>query len=290
MSWNLTRWQVRTIAGAAVVLVGVGVYWAARPEADAPRAALPAAAVEGGTTLAAAGTPRVQHVAPPQAQPVPVAASTQLVAIEDTELATVADYTAQKYQFLFDDLRYLPAERVDELRRALLDRELLDGAIKAARESGDAAAAKGVAAQQAALEKAERQIRSLLNPGDYATYELLKDSDLEQMKLGEYAGGVSNVAPLSAADRRAILKTKLAYKARFEQLLADSGLKRSNLSPTEREYAYSVTARALEDYKRSYLQEVRQYLSNEEQYVLLSNYENTEFTAELAKLRPADEQ
>ena len=93
------------------------------------------------------------------------------------------------------------------------------------------------------------------------------------------------VRTLSDADRDSILRTKLAYKTRFRQLVQDSGLMRDNLSATEREYAYAVTSRALEDYRRSYLQEVRQFLVDDEQYALLSNYENTEFTAELAKLR-----
>ena len=93
------------------------------------------------------------------------------------------------------------------------------------------------------------EIRGLLRPADYATYETLKESDLELFKLNEYAAGISNVAPLSAADRESILKTKLAYKERFRQLLLDSGLQRSDLSPAEREYAYSVTSRALEDYQ-----------------------------------------
>ena len=35
----------------------------------------------------------------------------------------------------------------------------------------------------------------------------------------------------------------------------------------------------------SYLQEVRQYLYNDEQFALLSNYENSEYAAELEKLR-----
>ena len=48
---------------------------------------------------------------------------------------------------------------------------------------------------------------------------MLRESDLELHKLNEYAGGITNVAPLSGADRKAILRTKLAYKARFRQLL-----------------------------------------------------------------------
>ena len=42
-----------------------------------------------------------------------------------------------------------------------------------------------------------------------------------------------------------------------------------------------MTSRALEDFRRSYLEEVRQYLANDEQFALLSNYEATEFKAEL---------
>ena len=97
----------------------------------------------------------------------------------------------------------------------------------------------------------EGEIRGLLRPDDYATYETLKDSDLELFKLNEYAAGISNVAPLSAADRESILRTKLAYKERFRQLLLDSGLQRTDLSAAEREYAYSVTSRALEGYRRA---------------------------------------
>ena len=43
--------------------------------------------------------------------------------------------------------------------------------------------------------------------------------------------------------------------------------------------------RALEISRDSYLQEVRQYLYNDEQFALLRNYERTEFNDELEKLR-----
>jgi hypothetical protein len=190
----------------------------------------------------------------------------------DPEESTIADYTAQKYQFLLDDLRYLDASQLDQLRPALQARERLSGQANSAE-------------QEPALAKAEDRIRGILQAADYSTYEMLRESDAELFKLNEYAGGVSNVAPVSAADREAILKTKLAYKARFRQLLRDSGLERGNLGPAEREYAFAVASRALEDFRRSYLLEVRQYLANEEQYALLSNYEATEFKAELAQLQ-----
>jgi hypothetical protein len=59
---------------------------------------------------------------------------------------------------------------------------------------------------------------------------MLRESDLELFKLNEYAGGI-NVAP-SRRRSRSILKTKL-YKARFRQLLRDSGLARRP-EPAER--------------------------------------------------------
>jgi hypothetical protein len=182
----------------------------------------------------------------------------------DPEASTIAQYTSEKYQFLLDGLRYLEANQLAQLQKALQARETLKGE---------------------ALVQAEEKIRGLLSAADYATYEMLRDSDLELFKLNEYAGGISNVAPLSAADRESILRTKLAYKARFRQLLQDSGLERGDLSAAEREYAYEKTARALEDFRRGYLGEVRQYLVDEEQYALLSNYEATEFKAELAQLQ-----
>ena len=43
--------------------------------------------------------------------------------------------------------------------------------------------------------------------------------------------------------------------------------------------------RALSESRDSYLKEVRQYLYNDEQFTLLSNYENTEYADELEKLR-----
>jgi hypothetical protein len=255
------------MSGAAAVLVGATIYWTTRSgQPVAPTEVRQAAVPSRQATLE-----RLQPDSAP-AETASTLPSTPAVTAdpeESTEESTIAQYTSEKYQFLLDDLRYLEATQVEQLRRALLARERL----------------AGQASDSAAMARVEEQIRNLLRPADHATYETLKESDLELFKLNEYAAGISNVAPLSAADRESILKTKLAYKERFRQLLMDSGLQRSDLSPAEREYAYSVTSRALEAYKRSYLQEVRQYLANEEQFALLSNYETTEFKAELARLQ-----
>jgi hypothetical protein len=57
------------------------------------------------------------------------------------------------------------------------------------------------------------------------------------------------------------------------------------LNATDRQYAFAEVSRALGESRESYLREVRQYLYNDEQFALLSNYENTEYAAELEKLR-----
>ncbi len=67
--------------------------------------------------------------------------------------------------------------------------------------------------------------------------------------------------------------------------MADSGLLAQGLSPAEREHAYASPRAHSSDYMRDYLLEVRQYLSNDEQFALLRNFETTEFAAELDKLR-----
>ncbi len=241
------------------------VFWASRPGQSAP------------TELKSVAMPsqppdEVQREQSTTAQADTASALVNTQAPVDPEESTIAQYTSEKYQLLLDDLHYLEAGQAEALRKALLARERLAGEA-------------GSAGQNEALARVEDGIRGMLKPADHATYQMLRESDLELYKLNEYAGGITNVAPLSADDRKAILRTKLAYKERFRQLLRDSDLQRSDLSAAERDYAYSMTSRAMEDYKRSYLQEVRQYLSNDEQYALLSNYETTEFNAELARLQ-----
>jgi hypothetical protein len=93
------------------------------------------------------------------------------------------------------------------------------------------------------------------------------------------------VAPLSDADKKAILYTKLAYRQRFRQVIAESRFMRDDLPASERKQALAEVSRALEASRDSYLQEVRQYLYDDEQFTLLRNYETTEFNAELEKLR-----
>ncbi len=56
-------------------------------------------------------------------------------------------------------------------------------------------------------------------------------------------------------------------------------------APSASSRSRKCRARLKEYAATSYLQEARQYLYDEEQYTLLSNYENSEYDAELDKLR-----
>lgn len=194
------------------------------------------------------------------------------------------DYVGGKYRFLFTESG-LSKDASAQLSAALLERERIAVAINTARQSSDLSEVETIPRLQVELEALDRKIGMLLRPGDLAAFEVLKDSDIEQFQLDDFAGGANAVAPLSDADRKAILYTKLAYRQRFRQVLAESRFMRDDLAASERKQALAEVSRALEASRDSYLQEVRQYLHNEEQFTLLRNYETTEFNGELEKLR-----
>jgi hypothetical protein len=171
------------------------------------------------------------------------------------------------------------------LQAALLERERTAVLINTLRQSADPKENAALPEVQARLAELDRRIGGLLPASELTAFEVLKDSDIEQFQLDDYAGGISNVAPISDNDKRSILFTKLVYRQRFRQALESSGLLRADLSAAERRYAFAEASRALREFKDGYLQEVRQYLYDDQQYALLSNYETSEYTAELAKLR-----
>jgi hypothetical protein len=203
--------------------------------------------------------------------------STRLETAPDTTAeASFSRYVAGKYRFL---------EMSEGLRAALMARERVAVAINTAKQGNDAATRDAIPMREAELAALDRKIGTLLRAGDLAAFEVLKDSDIEQFQLDDYAGGVSAIAPLSHADQKAILYAKLGHRQRFREVLARSGLTRGDLSSSERRQAFADVSRALDQATNQYLQEVRQYLYNEEQFALLRNYESTERDAELEKLR-----
>jgi hypothetical protein len=262
--------SLRGVVIPALLMFAVVVWWAGRggdPQTVDSLAASEASppATHSERAQFATGSEEQPDLAPPAQAAVEVGAD-----------ASFGAYVDGKYRFLASS---------EKLRAALLARERIAVAINTSRQAHDAAAKEAIPNQLAQLAALDQKIGTLLRPGDLATFEVLKDSDIEQFQLDDYAGGVNAVAPLSDADRKAILYTKLVHRQRFRQVLADSGLMRGGLNVSERQYAFAEVSRSLSESRDSYLQEVRQYLYNDEQFALLSNYESSEYAAELEKLR-----
>jgi len=174
-------------------------------------------------------------------------------------------HVERKYKYILEDVTLPPANR-RALLALLLKREL---GMSAAEEVG-----------------IDTQLRSMLGAAGYERYRSLERSDVEQQQLMAYAGGINSVAPLDSKQERTILFAKLREKERYEALIRNSGLNREELSATEREYAHDAVNEALREYRENYLMEVQPALS-EEQYLLLSSFETTEFEQELQRLQIA---
>jgi len=172
------------------------------------------------------------------------------------------EFVAQKYRYLLAD-SHLSSNAATTLQDLLVLREATDVPVD--------------------LDLIERKLRQLLHPSDFARYTQLADSDAEQQQLRDYVGGMKEVAPLSAEQERAILERKLRHKQSYDAALQRLELLREDLPLPEREQARVVAMRALDDYRREYLFDMRQLL-NDEQYSALSSYETTEFANIRARL------
>jgi hypothetical protein len=112
-----------------------------------------------------------------------------------------------------------------------------------------------------------------------------KDPYAEQEReLAEYFGGISNVAPVNEPLKQALLESKLRHRIALDMALKDAGVRRETLSSAERAYAHETATRALTDYQRDFLIDVKPLLS-EQQYTLLADFEATEFKRRLAALQ-----
>jgi len=183
-----------------------------------------------------------------------------------------------KYRYLLDDLGPSQPQR----KRVLV---LLARRESLVRQSGpeDLVRPRDPALQRQ-LDDIDAALRLELAPSAYASYEMLRESDVEQFHLEEYTGGIREYAPLDATQERAVLEAKLRQKREYTNLVAEAGLDRESLSLAEREHAMAVVERGLNEYRLAYLAEVAPLL-DERQYNLLSNYEATEFQQELERLQ-----
>lgn len=134
------------------------------------------------------------------------------------------------------------------------------------------------------LEEIDAELQTLLPHAAYASYELFRESDVEQYHFDEYTGGIREYAPLGPVQERAVLEAKLRQKREYEKLVADAGLERPSMSLAEREHAMAMVERGLEEYRQAYLSEVAPLL-DQRQYDALSAFEATEFRLELERLQ-----
>jgi hypothetical protein len=266
----------RNLLVVAALIAAAVVWWISRPgSGDASLGHETMTAFEAASD---AGWP--ERTARPTA-PAPAPASP--MDPESQESAQqFQQYVDDKYAPLFRDI---DSGRAAALRATLLEREQLVVQVNTAKQGDDAVAKEQLPSLLARKDEIDRKAGALLPASELVRFEALKDSDIERFQVDDYAGGIANVAPLTEANRQAVLATKLAYRERFRRVLAESRLMSGELTAAERKLAYADVSRALKHSQDGYLQEVRQYLYDEEQFRLLSNYETTEYNAELAKLR-----
>jgi hypothetical protein len=277
---NASVANARNLIIAGIVTFIAVVWWATRAGKDAP--AIVANPPGADPQATATPDPRSDTDAPAAAGGATPA--TPLEADAAASQAGFRGYVDGKYRYLFRGHTMKP-EAEAALRQALLERERIATEIRTAKQSYDENLRASMPQLQAELATAERKVGALLPASEITAFDVLKDSDIEQFQLEDYAGGISNVAPISEDDKQSILYTKLLYRQRFRRVLDETRLMQGELTREERKAAFAEVSRALKSARDSYLQEVRQYLFNDEQYQLLSNYENTEYTAELEKLR-----
>jgi hypothetical protein len=120
----------------------------------------------------------------------------------------------------------------------------------------------------------ETRLKERLHPTDHARYTLLKDSDAEQHHTTAYADGIQHLEPLNAEQERALLETRLRIKEVHQVTV-------NNASPEVQLYA-------LNQYQSQLLGELKPLLS-EEQFALLSSYEQTEFETARQRLLAASQ-
>lgn len=243
-------------------------WWLQRPE-PTDRVSPRAAAAKSG-----------RSIAPVTAAPAPKPPAVVAESSWDPQLVQRAEH---KYRYLLGDLRLSPRQ-LAELRELLLQSEQLRTVAHIASGEDPDLDPLEVGRIKQALAALDARIQTLLNAAQFARYESLRDSDVEQEHLAQYSGGVSAMAPLAPAQERTILEARLRHKARFQAGLRDFGLDRESLSTEERRYAHANVGQSLQEYRDNFLAEVRPSLT-EEQYFLLSNYETTEFARELERLQ-----
>jgi hypothetical protein len=192
---------------------------------------------------------------------------------------SLEELVARKYRFLLTHLSEADQQAVLQL---LMERERLALLLSDILQYGEKAAGAEPEELDSQLARIDEQIQELLSSQDYQRYDLLKDSDNEQRHFTQFTLGIDSLFPMNNGQQEGVLFAKMRHEKTFEASLKDLGLYADQpLTRQQRDYLYAAAQNAAEQYKRDFLQEIKQYLDASsfpfDQYTLVENYTNTEF-------------
>lgn len=200
---------------------------------------------------------------------------------------SVEELVARKYRFLLTNLSESDKQALQQL---LIERERIALLLSDIQEYGETAADAQPDELELRMAEIDEQIQELLDTQAYQRYDLLKESDNEQHHFTQFTLGINGLFPLNNGQQEAVLFAKIRNEKTFEANLKDLGLYADHpLTQQQRDKLYAAAQSAAEQYKRDYLQEIKQYLDASsfpfDQYTLVENYTNTEFQQMLDELR-----
>jgi hypothetical protein len=200
---------------------------------------------------------------------------------------SLKELVARKYRFLLAQLNEADKESLQQL---LVEREGIALRLHDFREYGEAAGGINPEELETQLAEIDSKIQELLSTQDYQRYDLLRDSDNEQEHFTQFTLGISGLFPMNNGQQESVLLAKARHERAFETQLKDLGLYAdSPLTRQQKDQLFTSVQSAAAEYKRSFLQEIRQYLDTSnfpfDQYTLVENYTNTEFQEMVAAMQ-----
>jgi hypothetical protein len=133
----------------------------------------------------------------------------------------------------------------------------------------------------------ERRISLLLLEDEYSLYERLRESQRERAQVRAFAQQLLPTSALTPEQQRALLAAKLQHKDAVQTLELHAESAAMKASGMEREYARDIATQGLIHYERTFLDEARAVLSDE-QWVALEQFESARRTAWVTANRNAE--
>jgi KaiC/GvpD/RAD55 family RecA-like ATPase len=204
---------------------------------------------------------------------------------------TIDEIITKKYYFLLKYLN-LDSEDFHQLRTLLEKREKLALKIRDGKEyfPESGITQEDIWEMEEQLADIDIQIEQLLDSENLDRYVLLKNSDIEQKQFNQYSLGVSGLFPLDVEQQESVLFARLRHKAIFDNTISTLDIETDYpLTKEQRDSLLKQIEMAAMRYKHGFLMEAHTLLDHDsfpmDQYTLLENYTNTEFTKMIDKLR-----